>query len=179
MSPKLSPPQEGAVKRTAMSTRELRRVEVFGQVAGRSLRLVDAAEILQLSYRQTKRLWRRYRQEGAGSLQHGSAGRTSHHAKPSAFREQVLQLIRAKYSGGLQERFGPTLAAEHLAEEDGLAIDAETLRRWMPEAGLWSRLRGRQRAHRRRRPRKEHLENWCSWTAAFTLGSSSAAREAV
>jgi transposase len=145
------------MKRTAMSTRELRRVEVFGQVAGRSLRLRDAAEILQLSYRQAKRLWRRYRQEGPSSLQHRSAGRPSHHAKPTAFREHVLQLIRAKYSGSLQERFGPTLAAEHLAEEDGLPIDAETLRRWMLAAGLWSRRRGRKRAHRRRRPRKEHF----------------------
>jgi transposase len=140
-----------------MSTRELRRVEVFGQVASGSLRLLDAAEILQLSYRQTKRLWKRYRQEGAGSLQHRSAGRPSHRAKPAAFREQILRLIRAKYSGSLQERFGPTLAAEHLADEDGLSIDAETLRRWMLEAGVWSRMRGRQRAHRRRRPRKEHF----------------------
>jgi transposase len=140
-----------------MSTRELRRVEVFGQVAGKSLRLVDAAEILQLSYRQSKRLWRRYRQEGAGSLQHRSAGRPSNRAKPAVFREQVLQLIRAKYSGSAEERFGPTLAAEHLAEEDGLPIDEETLRRWMLAAGLWSRMRGRQRAHRRRRPRKEHF----------------------
>ena len=38
-----------------MSSKELRRVEVFGQVAGRVLRLSDAAEILSLSYRQTKR----------------------------------------------------------------------------------------------------------------------------
>ena len=140
-----------------MSTKELRRVEVFGQVASGSLRLVDAQEILHLSYRQTKRLWKRYREEGADRLQHGSAGRPSHHAKPAAFREQALQLIRAKYSGGLQERFGPTLAAEHLAEEDGLAIDAETLRRWMLEEGLWSRQRGKKRAHRQRRPRKEHF----------------------
>jgi len=140
-----------------MSSKELRGVEVFGQVASGSLRLVDAAEILQLSYRQTKRLWRRYRQEGAGGLQHRSAGRPSRHAKPAAFREQVLQLIRAKYSGSAEERFGPTLAAEHLAEEDGLPIHAETLRRWMLEAGLWSRMRGRKRAHRQRRPRKEHF----------------------
>ncbi len=140
-----------------MSRKELRRVEVLGRVASRSLRLVDAQEILQLSYRQTKRLWKRYREEGADSLQHRSAGRPSHHVKPAAFREQVLQLLRTKYSGGLQERFGPTLAAEHLAEEDGLRIDAETLRRWMLEAGLWSRQRGKKRAHRQRRPRKEHF----------------------
>jgi len=41
------------------------------------------------------------------------------------------------------ERFGPTLAAEHLAAEDGLQVDAETLRRWMLAEGLWSRERKR------------------------------------
>jgi transposase len=140
-----------------MSSRELRRVEVLGQVAGGSLRLCDAAAILQLSYRQTKRLWRQYRLAGPSGLQHGNAGRSSHRAKPASFREQVLQLIRAKYSGDAEERFGPTLAAEHLAEEDGLLVHEETLRRWMLESGLWSRQRGRQHAHRRRRPRKEHF----------------------
>src|SRR5260370_29455673 len=75
----------------------------------------------------------------------------------AAFRERVLQLIRAKYSGSAEERFGPTLAAEHLAEEDGLSLDEETLRRWMLGAGLWSRQRGRKRAHLRRRLRKEHF----------------------
>lgn len=141
-----------------MSNRELRRVEVLAQVAAKSLRLVDAAEILKLSYRQIKRLWRRYQVEGAAGLQHRSAGGSSHRAKPAEFREQVLRLIREKYSGNEQQAcFGPTLAAEHLAEEDGLHMHRETLRRWMVEAGLWSRQRGRPRAHRQRRPRKEHF----------------------
>src|SRR6266852_4208331 len=141
-----------------MSSEELRRVGVFGQVASKTLRLRDAAEILSLSYRQAKRLWRRYRLEGAAGLQHRSAGRESNRAKPRSFREQVLQLIREKYAGSAEEqRFGPTLAAEHLAEEDGLHMDEETLRRWMLEQGLWHHTRGRKRAHRRRRPRKEHF----------------------
>lgn len=142
-----------------MSSKELRRVEVLVRVAEGTPRLAlrDAAELLHLSYRQTKRLWRRYQQKGPEGLQHGNAGRHSHRAKPAGFREQVLQLLRAKYSGSAAERFGPTLAAEHLASEDGLPIDAETLRRWMLEAGLWSRQRGRHRAHRKRRERKEHF----------------------
>ena len=43
-----------------MSTRELERVEVMGRVAKEELKLIDAAAMLQLSYRQIKRLWRRY-----------------------------------------------------------------------------------------------------------------------
>ncbi len=162
-----------------MSRKELRRVEVLGRVASRSLRLVDAQEILQLSYRQTKRLWKRYREEGADSLQHRSAGRPSHHVKPAAFREQVLQLLRTKYSGGLQERFGPTLAAEHLAEEDGLRIDAETLRRWMLEAGLWAGSAGRNARIASGVRARSILGNWYSWMAAFTLGSRNAVRKGV
>lgn len=56
----------------------------------------------------------------------------------------------------MDERFGPTLAAEHLASEDGITIDHETLRRWMLAAGLWSRARKRS-PHRRRRARMAHF----------------------
>jgi transposase len=118
-----------------MSTRELWRAEVLGRVKSKTLRLTDAAKILELSYRQTKRLWKRYRREGAKGLQHRSAGRGSNRAKPEEFRRKVLQLIRKKYSGTEQERFGPTLAAEHLADEDGLEVGEETLRRWMLAGG--------------------------------------------
>jgi hypothetical protein len=44
------------LKRTAMSSRELERVEVMGRVASGELKLTDAAVMLQLSYRQVKRL---------------------------------------------------------------------------------------------------------------------------
>jgi len=50
--------------------------------------------------------------------------------------------------------------AEHLDSEDGQRVDAETLRRWMLEEGVWSRDR-RRRRHRRRRERKDTLESWC------------------
>jgi hypothetical protein len=74
---------------------------------------------------------------------HRSAWKSSNRAKPEQFRQSVLQRIREKYSGTEQRRFGPTLAAEHLAEEDWLQVDGETLRRWMLPEGLWSRDRRR------------------------------------
>jgi transposase len=150
-----------------MSKKELERAEVLGRVKVQALRLLDAAEFLELSYRQAKRMWRRYSEQGAEGLQHGNAGRSSNRAKPSAFRERVLGLVAQKYSGSVERRFGPTLAAEHLAEEDELAVDAETLRRWMPAAGLWSRVRGKQRTHRRRRARKEHFGELAQMDGSF------------
>ena len=109
-----------------------------------------------VSYRQAKRLWKRYRAQGARGLVHGNVGRASNRAKPKSLRRRVLGLLRKKYGGEVGERFGPTLAAEHLAEEDGIELGVETLRGWMLAEGLWSRDR-RRRAHRQRRERKAHF----------------------
>src|SRR5205085_3788866 len=87
---------------------------------------------------------------------HGHAGKASNRSQPSKLRRQALNLIRRKYSGTEGERFGSTLAAEHLAEEDGLIVDHETLRRWMLAEGLWSRQRKRK-PYRQRRERKAHF----------------------
>ena len=71
-----------------MSTRELRRAGVLGRVKGQTLKLVDAAKMLEVSYRQAKRLWQRYQKEGAKGLKHRSAGRSSNRAKPEKFRRR-------------------------------------------------------------------------------------------
>lgn len=139
-----------------MSTRELSRVEVLGRVKARSLTLVDAAVLMGVSYRQAKRLWRAYRRGGATALRHRQVGRASNRRTADTTRQRVLALIREKYSGAVGTRFGPTLVAEHLASEDGLTLDHETLRRWMLAAGLWSRQR-RRRSYRQRRERKAHF----------------------
>src|SRR3984885_15245314 len=117
--------------RTEMSTRELGRVEVLARIRSKQLRISDASQLRGVSYRQARRLWKRYRDEGAAGLKHRSAGRRSNHAREGRFRKKVLQLVREKYGGSVGERFGPTLAAEHLASEDGLKIDAGAVRRWM------------------------------------------------
>jgi len=149
-----------------MSQEELRRVEVLARVRSNQLRVVDASRLMRVSYRQAKRLWKRYREEGAAGLKHRGAGRASNHTYPQKFRQRVLDLVREKYGGTVGERFGPTLAAEHLGAEDGLRVNAETLRQWMLEAGLWSRERKR-RKHRRRRERKEHFGELVQMDGSF------------
>ncbi len=139
-----------------MNERELKRAAVFSRVAEKAWTLVEGAARMAVSYRQGKRLWKRYQAEGSAGLVHGNVGRASNRAKPESLRRQVLGLIRKKYGGEPGHRFGPTLAAEHLGEEDGIEIGVETLRGWMLEEGLWSRER-RGRAHRQRRERKAHF----------------------
>ena len=149
-----------------MSTNELKRAGVLARVAAETLTLGAAAVLMAVSYRQAKRLYRRYRKEGAAGLRHGNAGRASNRATSPRVRKQVLALIREKYGGAIDERFGPTLAAEHLASEDGLTVAPETLRRWMLAAGLWSRARKRS-PHRRRRERKEHFGELVQMDGSF------------
>ena len=149
-----------------MSSKEMRRAGVLERVKSGELKLVNAAVMMGMSYRQSKRLAKRYREGGAKGLQHGSAGRESNRRKPKKFRERVLRLVGKKYSGEVGERFGPTLAAEHLGSDDHMDVNVQTLRRWMLAEGLWSRARKR-RKHRQRRERKEHVGELVQMDGSF------------
>ncbi len=151
-----------------MSVRELARIEVLGRVKAGSLALVQAATVMGVSYRQAKRLWRTFKRGGAKALRHRHVGRASNRGLSARKRRRVLALIRQKYSGDVATRFGPTLVAEHLASEDGLTIDHETLRRWMLVAGLWSRQRTRT-PYRQRRERKAHFGELVQFDGSFHL----------
>jgi transposase len=145
------------MERISMTTKERQRAAVLQQVVSGSVTLRSAMPHLGVSYRQAKRLLNRFRRDGARGIRHGNLGRRSNRAWASAEREAILELIRTYYSGpvaGAGQRFGPTLAAEHLWTEHGKLIAVPTLRRWMLGAGLWSRQRRARPAHVRR-PRRD------------------------
>jgi transposase len=137
------------MERLEMSQKERQRLEVLNRVQRGELALVKAAELLHLSYRQAKRVYRRWRRQGDRGLAHGLRGRSSNRKTDDAKRQQVLERYRDQYAD-----FGPTLAAEYLAK-DGLPVSVETLRRWLLAAGLWQKRRQRS-AHRSWRARKDH-----------------------
>lgn len=130
-----------------MSSKERSRLGVLVQVEGGKLSLAKAARVLKLSERQAWRVLGRYREQGDGGLVHGLRGRRSNRAKDERLRAEALRRYQGRYGD-----FGPTLAAEKLSEE-GVAIDHETLRRWLLSEGLWARCRNRKR-HRSRRERR-------------------------
>src|SRR5712691_7849043 len=88
----------GRVGRTALSKRELQRGGVLARVKAGGLRLTDGAVLMRVSYRQAKRVWKRYQGGGVASLQHGNAGRTSNRARPAKQRKKILQKVEEKYS---------------------------------------------------------------------------------
>ena len=133
-----------------MSQRERERLKVFERVKRGDLRQFEAAEICGLSYRQTRRLYQRYREFGDRGLVHRGRGRPSNRQYGSDFRQAVLARYQERYPD-----FGPTLAAEKLLL-DGYELDHETLRGWLLQAKLWRKRRKRAR-HRSWRERRAHF----------------------
>ena len=115
-----------------MSDRDINRFKVLQDVRERRLRQIDAADILNISPRQVRRLLSQLSQYGASSLAHGSRGRPSNRRYPDAFRAEVLNIIRAQYAD-----FSPTFACEKLTEQHNLVLSVETLRQWMIADGIW------------------------------------------
>jgi hypothetical protein len=135
-----------------MSRKDCRKVQVLSRVKEKLISVRRAGELLGLSHRQTKRLWKRYREGGEQAVIHrGRGARSNNHIDPN-LKQRIVDRYRRVYEG-----FGPTLAAEKLAEEDGFPpISRETLRLWLLEAGLWRRHR-RRSPYRKRREPKHHF----------------------
>jgi transposase len=134
-----------------MSQRDLRAAKALSRVADKLITVHEASKALGLSYRQGKRVWKRYREEGDKGLPHRGRGAPSNNHLDEGLRQKVLDRYREVYQG-----FGPTLAAEKLDEEDHLSLSRETLRLWLLEDGLWQRQR-RHRPYRKRREPKHHF----------------------
>lgn len=80
-----------------MSTKEARRVYVMEQVLEGKLTIKLAAEHLNLSERQVKRLKKGMREKGVAALMHGNRGRTPKHAIPKDIKDVVASLAQGLY----------------------------------------------------------------------------------
>jgi len=131
-----------------MSRKERERIVVMRGVKAEDLSQVQASELLGLSYRQAKRIWRRYEAEGDAGLVHRLRGKPGLRHKPLSLRVQVLaRCAEERYAD-----FGPTLMAEEL-EKEALVVDHDTLRRWLLAEGKRT-VRRRRQQHRQWRERK-------------------------
>jgi transposase-like protein len=113
-----------------MSERELNRLEVLAQVDDGRLTVQSAANLLDLTRRQVFRILKRYRMDGASAIRHKSRGTAPNNQIHPAKRDYALTLIKESYAD-----FGPTLAAEMLADHHGFKVSRETLRKWMIRTG--------------------------------------------
>jgi transposase len=146
-----------------MSAKERDRLKVLHEVKQRHITQKQAAAELGLSVRWVRKLLVRQRTQGDGALRHGLRGRASNRKTPEAVKRQAVELYRKNKQARLWHDYGPTLAAEELAEQHGIKVNRETLRQWLMEAKLWRGRRARiEQAHvwRARRPRYGELVQW-------------------
>src|ERR1700737_154287 len=134
-----------------MSQRELNRLDVLARPDSDRLTARAAAELMAITPRQTYRLLRRYRDGGASALANQRRGCPSNNRLPDVVRDHAIALVRERYAD-----FGPTFAAEKLAERHDLKVSRETLRSWMRQAGIWMSRTERKRVQQPRH-RREHI----------------------
>jgi transposase len=136
----------------SMSHREITRLEAMQRILDKRLTQAEAAQMLNLSVRQIKRLFRAYKTLGAKGLISARRGQPSNHHLDPQVEQQVLDLLKAKYVG-----FGPTLAQEKLSERHGLEMSRESLRKLMIAEGLWKPKRAKQPPAHQMRERRACL----------------------
>src|ERR1700674_2508434 len=135
-----------------MSKQEFGRLEVLLRVQSGRLRVSDACVLIGLQRRQVFRLLRGLKQNGTTSLLSKRRGRPSNHRLPAEVRTLALSIVRERYFD-----FGPSLAAEKLAEHHGCSVSRETLRGWMIADGLWQGRRHRLPPPHHPRPGRDCL----------------------
>jgi len=141
-----------------MSHKELHRARVLEQVLHEKLGLNEAGKLLQISYRQIRRVMKRYREQGAAGLVHGNRGRPSDRAVTAAGAARILALHDTTYTD-----FNDSHFTEKLAEREGITFNRETIRRILRRAGKPPKRPRRPRRHRSRRPRKVAPGTMIQW----------------
>ena len=131
-----------------MKQRELARLHVLNNILEYQIPIVQAAEILGMSERHTRRLLNAYRKDGAAALAHGNRGRRPHNAIPESQSSEVVKLASTHYAGA-----NHTHLTELLRDQEGIDLSRPTVRRILVRAGIGSPRSRRPQQHRVRRRR--------------------------
>jgi len=134
-----------------MSARERKRLDALSRVKRKEITVVEAAGLMGLSLRQARRVWKNFKARGDRGLVHQLRGKVSNRRLPEAFRDKVVRRHQQRYHD-----FGPTLACEKLAQEDGLHLSPDTLVAILKERQIYEPRRRRSR-HRKRRERRQNF----------------------
>ena len=135
-------------EKVTLNAKEQQRLMVCNRVGSGEVSGKDAAQLMGLSLRHTRRLLRAYRKEGVQALVHGNRGREPANAIGSSLKEKVLELAQDRYAGVNQQHF-----TELLSEREGLVLSRSSVRNILLSNGIRSPRRRRPPQHRCRRER--------------------------
>lgn len=131
-----------------LNLKEQKRLLVLNELLAGRMTGQEAAEVLGLSLRHTRRLIAAYRREGAAVLAHGNRGKGSHRRTPEAVEEEIVTLAK-----GLYHDYNNCHFAEELEERHDILVSSSTVHRIRQRHGLPSPRKRRVPRHRRRRER--------------------------
>ena len=132
-----------------MSKRELGRYDIIKRLIEEEINGTEAAGLVGLSVRQTKRLKAAVLAGGPEGLIHKNRGRTSNRGIPEKERDKIVKLLNEKYHD-----FWPTHASEKLSELHNIKHDPKTIRSIMIKEDLWKPRKTKNKEHREWRQRR-------------------------
>jgi transposase len=136
------------MEKVTLNPKEQNRLQILNEVNQRKMSIKQAAALMQVSLRHTKRLRASYRREGVRTLAHGNRGRPPYNVIETSIREWVVELAKSKYRGFNQQHF-----SEKLNEKEGIPLSRSTVRRILLDQGITSPRKRRAPKHRSRRER--------------------------
>jgi len=119
----------------------------------------EAAEELNLSVRQVKRLLYALKKRGDAAVIHGLRGKPSQRRIADKIEREAVRIL----SASVYEGFGPTLACEYLAKRHGIEASKETVRQWMMRAKLWRGKKAKVGQAHIWRPRRSRFGELVQW----------------
>lgn len=133
-----------------MTTKSLRRTEIFLKIKNKQITQTQAAHELNLTLRHTQRLYSRFKTEGAKALISKKHGKRSNHKLPEIIVKRVSELITCE----LYEGFRPLFMCETLEKRHSIKISKETTRQLMIANGIWRAKSKKSPVIHQQRPRR-------------------------
>jgi len=119
----------------------------------------QAAEELEVSSRQVRRLLAAMEERGDKVVIHALCGKQSNRRIAEKIEQKALKILSMPVYAG----FGPTLAAEYLNEKHGIGVSKETARRWMIRGKLWGAKQAKAKEAHLWRPRRSRYGELVQW----------------
>lgn len=139
----------------SLTDRELRRLDIINRLIRKQINGTQASQLLNLSVRQVRRLKTDVLQNGPKAIAHANRGKASHNCLSKDKRNLIVFLIKEQYYD-----FGPTLAAEKLAERHNICHDPNTIKAIMVAEKLWTPRRKRTSAFKQHRAWRLRRSNY-------------------
>ena len=113
-----------------MTIKEAERLRLLKNHADGTVSLIEVSNLLNISYRHTKRIWHNFKMHGSITLVSRKYNNQNRSLDPD-LEEHILSIIKEHYHD-----YGPTLITEKLEEKHYIKVSKETIRKLMIKNGL-------------------------------------------